>query len=60
MATDVRMIRRRADSTEYRRAPIAEVRRRLASRLIVFEGVDGDEETDTVTYWYRPRRAEDD
>lgn len=50
---EVRMVRR-VDTNEYRRASVSEVKRRMASRALIFEGVDGDEETNTVTYYYRP------
>jgi hypothetical protein len=59
LPTDIRMVRR-VGSYEYREASKSEVRRRLAADRIVFEGVDGDEAANTVTYWYRPGSREDD
>jgi hypothetical protein len=43
----------RADGTSYRRVP----RGVTLAPVYELEGVDGDEEADTVTYWYR--RAEE-
>lgn len=37
---------------EYRKASECEVASRLVRGLIEVSGVDGDEETNTVTYWY--------
>lgn len=42
----------RVGSGEYRNAGTSEVRAMLDRGTIRFEGVDGDEEADTVTYWY--------
>lgn len=44
----------RANRTGYRKVP-----RNALTEQHIFEGADGDEEADTVTYWFR-RRDEDD
>lgn len=49
--TTVRMIER-ADRSGYRRASTSEARRGLDAGTLRLEGADGDEATDTVTYWY--------
>ena len=54
--TTVRMVERK-DGSGYRRVGEAEYQRRAAT--LRAEGVDGDEETNTVTYWYTPRNEED-
>jgi hypothetical protein len=46
-----RMVQR-ADGTGYRRVSEKQYQRLSAAGRVVFEGVDGDESTDTVTYWY--------
>jgi hypothetical protein len=42
----------RVDSNDYRAAGTAEVCRMLDRGTIRLEGVDGDEDANTVTYWY--------
>ena len=55
MTTSIYMVERADRPGEYRR-----VSRAVANRdAYVFEGVDGDEEADTVTYWHR-RKTKDD
>jgi hypothetical protein len=51
----------RADGSGYRRVSRSRLDALIAKpfNFWIFEGVDGDEEADTVTYFYR-RRTEDD
>lgn len=42
----------RTDGTGYRKISRAEMVRMRNAGTIRFEGVDGDEEANTVTYWY--------
>lgn len=54
---EIRMIER-ADGSGYRRGSTSEVRRLLTVGTIEFEGVDGDEHANTVTYWYARKGEE--
>jgi hypothetical protein len=56
--TVIRMVER-ANGTGYWRAPSYVVSPMVDNGAIRMEGVDGDEEANTVTYWYA-RRSEDD
>lgn len=51
------MIQRKR-GTGYRKAYQSEVDRLSNAGRIKLEGVDGDEEANTVTYWYRQRIEE--
>lgn len=53
----IRMVER-ADGSSYRRCSTSEVQRLTDAGTIEFEGVDGDEYANTVTYWYRRSRGE--
>ena len=52
----------RADGSGYRRVSRSRLDALIAGPFAVwiFEGVDGDEGADTVTYWYRRRSEEDE
>lgn len=43
----------RVDGRGYRRVTFDEVRKAMALDRIYFEGADGDEGTNVVTYWYK-------
>lgn len=43
----------RLDGDGYRKVFPEELRRMLERQVVTLEGVDGDEEANTVTYWYR-------
>jgi hypothetical protein len=51
MTVTVRMVER-VERGRYRRASRSEITRMLDAGTIVLEGADGDEELDTVTYWF--------
>jgi hypothetical protein len=49
--TTIRMVER-ADGEGYRQVSEAELRRIQAASGVRLEGVDGDEDANSVTYWY--------
>lgn len=51
MHRTIRMVER-ADRNGYRETSTSETRHLLDTGTVRFEGVDGDEDANTVVYWY--------